>query len=254
MDNQTFTITFGDRAENHVGMFTIGEAAAEGFNLEDLNRAKLCFEQNGIQCDLIDLKILLPDELKANAQDAYILIARGGLNCMIKPHNSDDFFQEQSRLEKDTKAFIYGRVVNKKARHNLCFGSQSQEPDYEQGKGRIIAFDQVPLLNHVRQVFPIIIGEKGSGLVAEGNYYYDINKTYIGYHGDSERRKVIAIRVGAKFPLHYQWYCQSKTVGNRGDIMLGHGDVYIMSEKAVGTDWKKKNILTLRHAAGFNIK
>jgi hypothetical protein len=28
------------------------------------------------------------------------------------------------------------------------------------------------------------------------------------------------------------------------------GDVYVMSEKAVGTDWLKKNTLTLRHAAG----
>lgn len=27
----------------------------------------------------------------------------------------------------------------------------------------------------------------------EGNYYYDINKTGIGFHGDSERKKVIAI-------------------------------------------------------------
>jgi hypothetical protein len=26
--------------------------------------------------------------------------------------------------------------------------------------------------------------------------------------------------------------------------------MYVMSEKATGNDWKKKNILTLRHAAG----
>ena len=29
----------------------------------------------------------------------------------------------------------------------------------------------------------------------ESNYYYDINKTGIGYHGDSERRKVVVIRI-----------------------------------------------------------
>lgn len=28
------------------------------------------------------------------------------------------------------------------------------------------------------------------------------------------------------------------------------GDIYVMSEKAVGTDWKKKNLYTLRHATG----
>ena len=32
--------------------------------------------------------------------------------------------------------------------------------------------------------------------------------------------------------------------------MLNHGDLYVMSEKAVGTDWLLKNTLTLRHAAG----
>ena len=28
------------------------------------------------------------------------------------------------------------------------------------------------------------------------------------------------------------------------------GDVYVMTEKAVGSDWKKSTILTLRHSAG----
>lgn len=32
--------------------------------------------------------------------------------------------------------------------------------------------------------------------------------------------------------------------------MLHYGDLYIMSKKAVGTDWKKKIIPTLRHTAG----
>jgi hypothetical protein len=36
----TITITFGDRAENHVGMQQLGLAAAEGFSYEDLAQAK----------------------------------------------------------------------------------------------------------------------------------------------------------------------------------------------------------------------
>jgi len=198
---------------------------------------------------VFNLKTLLPDEVIVNAEDAYILVAHQGLNCMIKPYNSDYFFQEQAALEKDTQAFMYGRVVNKRARYNLCFGSQDQEPDYTQGKGRIVAFDKLPLLNHVRQILPLVIGEKGENLVAEGNYY-DITKCGIGFHGDSERRKVVGIRVGATLPLHYQWFHQSKPIGKRGEILLNHGDVYFMSEKAVGNDWKRKTILTLRHAAG----
>jgi len=33
-------------------------------------------------------------------------------------------------------------------------------------------------------------------------------------------------------------------------VELHDGDVYAMSEKAVGTDWKKKLVPTLRHATG----
>jgi len=53
MAAQTFTITFGDQAENHVGMQKIGQLSQTGFTLEDLNRAKACFEQNGIQSENI---------------------------------------------------------------------------------------------------------------------------------------------------------------------------------------------------------
>ena len=50
--------------------------------------------------------------------------------------------------------------------------------------------------------------------------------------------------------LHYQWFLRSKPVGARVIRILNHGDGYIMSEIATGNNWKKKKILTLRHAAG----
>ena len=51
-------------------------------------------------------------------------------------------------------------------------------------------------------------------------------------------------------PFHYQLFQQSKPIDNRIKLKVNPGDVYIMSEKAVGTDWKKRIIPTLRHAAG----
>jgi hypothetical protein len=50
--------------------------------------------------------------------------------------------------------------------------------------------------------------------------------------------------------LIYQWYKDGVKVGDPIKLLLNHGDVYIMSEKAVGFDWKKQKIYTLRHAAG----
>jgi hypothetical protein len=43
---------------------------------------------------------------------------------------------------------------------------------------------------------------------------------------------------------------RGKPVGRRAIVELGDRDLYVMSEKAVGTDWKKKIVPTLRHATG----
>lgn len=251
LQTQTFTITFGDQAENNVGMQKIGMLSSDGFTHEDLSKVYLWFEENGIGCELYNLKHLIDTTIDTNKyDDAYILIVRNGLDTLLHPNTSEDFYLEQHNLEKDTKAYMYGRVVNKNARHNLCFGDISQEPNYEQKMGRIVSFDSVPLLNHLKHKFSELLGDKGKNLVAEGNYYYDINKCGIGFHGDVERRKVIGVRVGASLPLHFQWFHQNKPVGLRAEFMLNHGDIYFMSEKTTGNDWKKRSITTLRHAAG----
>lgn len=87
--------------------------------------------------------------------------------------------------------------------------------------------------------------------VGEGNYYYDIEKCYIGAHGDGERRLTVGLRLGATFPLHYQWYLKGEKVGEKTTLSLDHGDIYVMSDVAVGWNWLKRNIPTLHHSAGF---
>ena len=145
---------------------------------------------------------------------------------------------------------MYGRVVNKTARHNLCFDNTAQEPDYEKGKGRIIAYSQVPLLLNIRNSLLDYLGDKARDLTIESNLYYDITKCGIGFHGDSERMRVFGVRLGATIPLHYQWFIKNKSIGERIKLSLNHGDCYVMSEKATGNDWKLRNTPTLRHAAG----
>jgi hypothetical protein len=241
--NETYTITFGDQAENHVGMEKIGSLAKEGFTLNELRIAKAWFDTRNVTTNVYDLGGLVTEI----TDDAYLLVAKNGLSTICDPNA---FFLEQQNLEKDTKAFMYGRVVNKKARHNLCFDDISSLPAYESGKGRVVSFNDTPLLKCVRETLPFIIGDKACSLKAEGNYYYDINKCGIGFHGDAERRLVIGVRTGSTLPLSYRWYINSKPFGPFMDFTLSHGDIYIMSEKAVGTDWKKRKISTLRHAAG----
>ena len=49
----------------------------------------------------------------------------------------------------------------------------------------------------------------------EGNRYYDIKKCGIGFHGDGERKKVIAASLGASRPIHWNWYYKGRPIGPR---------------------------------------
>ncbi|KAN0012658.1 hypothetical protein ACTFIU_007969 [Dictyostelium citrinum] len=276
MFKQVFTITFGDCAENHVNMEKLGSMSDRGFDLDDIKTFKDYFEKKGLTTEFFDLKDLVKkdkkktnlfkkkneegklehaekeeeedDEELLNYNDSYLLIVRNGLSAIC---NVNDFHEEQNRLEKDKKAFMYGRVVNKTARHNLCFtNGESREPEYEKGKGRIVSFNDCPLLKKAKETFNDILGDKAEGLVAEGNYYYEPSKCGIGWHGDAERRKVIAIRTGHRMNICFNWFIDSKPVGNKFVQFLNHGDIYIMSEYTTGFNWRKKKIPTLRHSAG----
>lgn len=253
---QTFTLTFGDQAENHVGMEKLGQPIENGFDLAQLSRIQAHFDCKGFPTQLHCLNELFPenDPRRENTDAAYVLVVRNGLKCILsedeKKENTytvDNFFEEQLALRKDDKAKMYGRVVNKHARHNLCFADQGHPANYEQGQGTVVSFADVPVLARVREAIRQLTGHQ---LVAEGNYYYDTQVCGIGYHGDSERRVVVGIRVGEQFPLHFRWYHRGEVVSTTLKLYLENGDMYFMSDKAVGWDWKSRSLFTLRHAAG----
>ena len=244
-ENECFTITFGDVAENHVRMQKIGKMNERGFSIEELKKSKKIFEGKGYVCELINLHDALHEK---DCEEAAILIVRNGIEALSE--KADSFLEELRACEWDTKAYMYGRVCNKRARYNLCFSDTSQEPDYENKKGRIVSFDKLPCMKHIREALPTSLGPLAKDLQAEGNMYYDISKCGLGWHGDAERKIVIALRLGADLPLHYHWFQRNKPIGDMIKLTLGHGDIYVMSEKATGNDWRKSKIKTLRHAAG----
>ena len=199
----------------------------------------------GVVCEIVDLAIK-----EMETEEACVLVIRNFVGEMLGDDTLPGLAAEMDGLTWDTKALMRGRVVNKIARHNVCFDDDEQEPDYEGGKGRIVAFRDVPTLAMIRFLLPEWFGRKAADLKAEGNLYYDAEKCHIGFHGDAERKRVIALRVGDGMTLRYQWYCKSEAVGPRFDIELGSSDGYCMCEKASGSDWRLRNTPTLRHAAG----
>ena len=64
-------------------------------------------------------------------------------------YSRDNLFDELVSLEWDKKVLMYGRVVNKKARHNLCFSNFSQEADYENKKGTTFVIPLIKYKNYI---------------------------------------------------------------------------------------------------------
>lgn len=230
MNGSTITVTFSEMVENHVGMEKLGSVIDKGYSRKDLRRFK----------KKVGGTIY---KLTHENEKAYILIVRNYIN-------SQDPYDELINLDWDKKYYDTRRkkVLNKHARYNLCISDVSREPDYVNKKGRLVSWESLPHLNNIKKDLEKSLNEEN--LLAECNLYYDTNKCGIGWHGDSERKKVIGLRLGESMSLCYRWYHENKVVSKVCRFTINHGDLYIMSEKATGNDWKKRSQITLRHSAG----
>jgi len=256
MDDQRIALTWGDAGENHVGMEIIGnlQETGTGFGFDDLEAIDEYLMENGnYQTEFVDLSYNGSDE------PAGVLIIRE----FVEEDELKKLFNELNECEWDKKFYDTRRkkVLNKRLRYNLMFQhGVSQDADYEGSRGTIVDIDSLPILTQVEnRLFKVLKDAMESStcetewvdLICEGNNYYDATKCGIGFHGDTERTRVICLSVGGKdYPMTWQWYKNSKTVGEPFNVKLNGGDIYIMSEKAVGQDWKKRSLFTLRHAAG----
>jgi hypothetical protein len=241
---KVYTITFGDVAENHAKMQKIGTLHDRGYSIEKLQQIQEKLTGFNLTTELIDLNVGF-DETFSQAK---ILVIRRGAQYILGEETTEGLMAENDALTMDKMALMRGKVVNKVARWNLCFADEDQEPNYEDGKGRVVAWKHIPRIARIRQV--ISEWTEDVLLNGEANYYYDISQCGIGFHGDGERRKVFAVRMGQTMPIYFKWFQNSEPIGEPFEVVLNDGDMYIMSEKAVGFDWLKKKIPTLRHSTG----
>lgn len=263
--SQFITFTFCESGENHVGNQIVGQSVENGFTIKDLylffesaikkektvefyhlNEGIYDTEENKEENENVRLS---PLEKGCVVDDAYLLIVRDFVD------NQEEVFEQLKKLKWDTKYYDTRRkrVLNKHARSNNIIASFSQKAKYEEGKGTVIESSKVPGIHNIMNKLGEWGGDNFKSLIAEGNNYTNRNKNGIGYHGDAERKKVVGIRFGldkVSNPIHFQWYHKHKRVGKNMKFDLFPGDLYIMSEKAVGSDFKKSSLFTLRHATG----
>ena len=254
------TVTFCDVGENGPGMQQIGASAREGnfVHPSDLEKMKESFESKfGGSAKLYELQDRLPTALQSEARRATVLVLRNFANTVVGDGTADGLWDEVRRMrehgETDCKVWMRGAVKAKHARHNNVIADFEQSPDYENKAGTVVAFARFQYHELLRKVLRTWLNQPATALVAELNYYFDVGKCGIGFHGDGERDIVAGVRLGEAtkhMPLFYQAYHQGAPVGKLTTISLQHGDVYVMSHVAVGTDWKRRKVVTWRHAAG----
>ena len=119
---------------------------------------------------------------------------------------------------------VRGKRLNKLARTNLCFvAGREQEPAVYEGKGTIYDLKKLESLNRgvetlkeqiAAGLFEIGSKSKVEINVVEGNRYYSLKNTGIGFHGDTERVVVICISIGCdNYPMRWQWFKDGMPVG-----------------------------------------
>lgn len=251
--NQWKTVTLGEVGENGPTMKKVyGTPVAKGMSVDFLRKLRDDAMKQGKAAKYIDLSVLLQGHTKESIPDAAVLVLRVD-EFMNDPDGETKLNEEVSKMPIDKKRLdtYSGKVVPSTSRYNNTMDDCGIAPDIATGQGTTVNFKDYPTVDKLRRLVADSLGVPK--LVAELNVYPDSAKSGITWHGDRERKLVVGGRFGKGAngaPLRYQWYKKDAPIGKEGVICLKSGDLYFMSEKAVGFDCKNHSILTLRHAAG----
>jgi len=253
--NSRYAITFGEIAILHVGGMEIGNKMEKGYTVDELKNLENILGNNA---EYISLSDKLPENLRKD-NDAGVLVIRSNGNSEnlipVSKEFADCLYEEQIKLNYDDKYYDNRRqkVLNKRARKNIVFGNEKivHSEDYKQPT--VESFCNLYYLDQIRKSLPNFLGDKAKDLNAEGNWYYH-DKSGIGFHGDSERKIVICLSLGKSSNLRFQWRLPMTSEHHHEpiDIAVNHGDIYIMSEKATGNDWRLRSKVRVVHASGHD--
>lgn len=237
---RAITVTFSGCVENgSMGMVKHGKMEKAGFDEEELMRLA---EKHPEFFEYVDLTAHVNAPEGVDLPEAGVLVMNDILG--YAGVDLEEMKEEVFAMHFDKKEKMRGKVKDLQARYKNTIVDEAGEADFENGLGTRLSFSDLPQLSKIRAVLGELLGEKAENLFAEANFYYNIDKCGIGWHGDGERKIVIALRMydddEADMPIYYQWYANEEPFGDRIPISVPQGCLYIMGEKAAGTDWKTK--------------
>ena len=259
------SLTFCDMGENGPGMEKIGCPTNKPVSMDALEAMKRRFEgldvvggKKGV-AELYNLKDNLVKSHDISrlpeVREAGVLVLRNFADTVLGAGILNGMEKEVQSMKEgglvDEKALMRGQVKNKNARHNNVIADFSQQACIAEGRGTVVPFENYPLISKMREAAADWMQQ--DFLVAEQNRYFDVKDCGIGWHGDAERQVVWGLRLGKAteaMPLMFNAWHRCTPIGAKTVLYLQPGDVYVMSQVAVGTDWKFNSRVTWRHAAG----
>eukprot|EP00808_Paulinella_micropora_P002645 g38155.t1 len=132
----------------------------------------------------------------------------------------------------------------------LHFGPTDQEQSFAAGRAGAVAFGRLPVLSRLRRGLEGLLPEAWPLGPAQGLWYADSRWQGVYPHGHTDSPGVLGVRLGAPLQLHWHWYQRQALVGRRLRLSLDAGDLYLLSAKAAGFDWRRASALRELGAAG----
>jgi hypothetical protein len=253
-------LTFSCFAEGHVGMnIEKNQIAKDGKN-RALHVGDLITLQSKIGGEMVYLR----QDIGGREPDACVLVLRDGMQRLgVDKDVLLKQIQEVPAVDKQLLNTRQNKVQNKWKRHNFNIGDKMLQADIANGQSTLYNF-KCTFLSEAKKLRDAFTGvglvnkfETMTDLLAEANVYYadeykKNNYCGIGYHGDAERPNspVIGCNVGKTRYLSFRSFHKSRYYRDEVRIKLNHGDIYFMSEHAVGVNWKKSGSVVYRHRAG----
>ena len=272
-------LTYSCFAEGHVGMkIEKNQIAKDGKN-RPLNFDDFWYLRNMLLQDKVipvgsdtNYKLFGNDLPGSNGGEptAYVLVLKDGMTSFGV--DKDKLLYQIQNIPIADKQMLNTRqkkVMNKHKRHNFNIGDKIISADIANGQSTLYNFNCSFLseAKKLRDAFTNLVEKYDhpsrklgtlNNLLAEANVYYKDeykknNFCGIGYHGDTERPRspVIGCNVGADRYLSFRAFHKNRYFNDHEvRIKLEHGDIYFMSEHAVGCNWKKSSQVVFRHRAG----
>ena len=254
-------LTFSCFAEGNVGMkIEQNQIAKDGKN-RALDHNDLTFLRNILLQEKVipvgsDHSYALHYADSYDEPAAWCLVLKDGMRHLGV--NKDRLLHEIQSVPEVDKQMLNTRqnkVMHKHKRHNFNIGDKSVIADIPNGQSTLYNFN-APFLSEAKKLRAVFSSwadkyEKRNlgtlkNLLAEANIYYadeykKNNYCGIGYHGDAERpdSPVIGCNVGAERYLSFRTFYKNRYFNDKETrIKLEHGDIYFMSQNAVGVNWK----------------